>query len=89
MAEENPNPVMEKQQEYQQLASDPIVQTDPAQSTEIKPEEEEVKQTEETKTHHFTDDIQKGSLEDIAYGCVLGAFTGDACGSYNEFCTYV
>jgi len=38
MAEENPNPVMEKQEEDKQLASDPIVQTDPAHSTEIKPE---------------------------------------------------
>ena len=26
-----------------------------------------------------------GTPEDYAFGCILGAFTGDACGSYNEF----
>jgi hypothetical protein len=29
--------------------------------------------------------IKKGSFEDKAYGCILGAFIGDACGSYVEF----
>ena len=37
----------------------------------------------------FTDEIEKGSLEDYAYGSIIGAFTGDACGSYNEFCNYI
>ena len=30
-------------------------------------------------------DIKLGSFEDNAYGCILGAFIGDACGSYVEF----
>ena len=24
-------------------------------------------------------------MEDHAFGCIIGAFTGDACGAYNEF----
>ena len=29
--------------------------------------------------------IQPGSLEDRAYGCIMGAFIGDACGAFLEF----
>lgn len=29
--------------------------------------------------------VQPDTFEDRAYGCILGAFIGDACGSYNEF----
>jgi hypothetical protein len=25
------------------------------------------------------------TFENNAYGCIIGAFIGDACGSYNEF----
>ena len=28
-------------------------------------------------------------LEDRCFGCILGAFTGDACGSFNEFNTAI
>ncbi len=30
-------------------------------------------------------DIKGNSFEDRAYGCIIGAFAGDACGSYLEF----
>ena len=30
-------------------------------------------------------EFKSGSLEDLAFGTILGAFTGDACGSFNEF----
>ena len=39
--------------------------------------------------NEFVNDIELGSLEDYAYGCILGAYTGDACGSYNEFCKFI
>lgn len=29
--------------------------------------------------------IKPCTLEDKAFGCILGAFVGDSCGSYNEF----
>lgn len=29
--------------------------------------------------------IPQDSFEDRAYGCILGAFIGDSCGSYHEF----
>ena len=29
--------------------------------------------------------VQGDSFNDRAYGCIIGAFVGDACGSYNEF----
>ena len=32
--------------------------------------------------------IEVGSFEDRAYGCLLGAFCGDALGSFLEFTTY-
>ena len=38
---------------------------------------------------NFTDVIGVGSLEDYAYGSIIGAFTGDACGSFNEFCPHI
>jgi hypothetical protein len=28
---------------------------------------------------------KSGSLKDYAYGCILGAFIADSCGSFNEF----
>lgn len=31
------------------------------------------------------DDLQANSLEDAAFGAILGAFIGDSCGSYYEF----
>ena len=31
------------------------------------------------------DSIVPNSFEDRAYGCILGAFAADACGSYLEF----
>ena len=33
--------------------------------------------------------IEPDSFNDRAYGCILGAFIGDACGSYNEFETQI
>jgi hypothetical protein len=27
----------------------------------------------------------KNNFEDRAFGCILGAFIGDSCGSFNEF----
>ena len=30
-------------------------------------------------------EVKKDTFEDRAYGCILGAFVSDACGSYNEF----
>ena len=29
--------------------------------------------------------MEADSFEDRAFGCIIGAFAGDACGSYNEF----
>ena len=29
--------------------------------------------------------IQKNTFEDRAFGCIVGAFVGDSCGSFNEF----
>ena len=29
--------------------------------------------------------IEDKSFEDLAFGCILGCFVGDSCGSYNEF----
>jgi ADP-ribosylglycohydrolase len=31
----------------------------------------------------------KTDLEDRCFGCILGAFIGDACGSFNEFNTQI
>ena len=31
------------------------------------------------------DKIENKSFEDLAFGCILGCFVGDSCGSYNEF----
>jgi ADP-ribosylglycohydrolase len=33
--------------------------------------------------------FEENSFEDRAHGCILGAFIGDSCGSYNEFCTKI
>lgn len=33
----------------------------------------------------IVDEIEKDTFDDRAYGCVLGAFVADSCGSYNEF----
>ena len=30
-------------------------------------------------------DINPDTFSDRAHGCIMGAFIGDACGSYNEF----
>ena len=65
------------------------------QQQKVVPQQEETKQSEAaavvppTKAGDFTDEIGVGSLEDYAYGSIIGAFTGDACGSYNEFCKRV
>jgi ADP-ribosylglycohydrolase len=31
--------------------------------------------------------IKENSFEERAFGCIVGAFVGDACGSMNEFTT--
>lgn len=49
----------------------------------------EESKTSEIYSNDFTDSILKGTFEDYAFGCILGAFTGDSCGSFNEFCEYV
>jgi len=33
----------------------------------------------------FLDVIETDTFEDKAFGCILGAFLGDSCGSYHEF----
>lgn len=33
--------------------------------------------------------IEPDSFRDRAFGCILGAFLSDSCGSYNEFSTVV
>lgn len=33
--------------------------------------------------------IYPGSFADKAFGCILGAFVSDSCGSYNEFNTKI
>jgi len=33
--------------------------------------------------------IIPNTFDDRAFGCILGAFAGDACGSYLEFINYV
>ena len=30
-------------------------------------------------------EAQKNEFDDRAFGCILGAFIGDSCGSFNEF----
>ena len=30
-------------------------------------------------------EIKDNTFRNHAYGCILGAFIGDSCGSYNEF----
>ena len=38
------------------------------------------------ETHSdLTKKVQKNSFEDRAYGCIIGAFVGDSCGSFMEF----
>ena len=29
--------------------------------------------------------VQEGSFEDRAFGCIIGGFIGDSCGSFHEF----
>ena len=31
------------------------------------------------------DSVLQGSLRDSVFGCILGAFAGDSCGSFGEF----
>jgi hypothetical protein len=33
--------------------------------------------------------IQENTFEDRAFGCIVGAFVGDSCGSFNEFNSFV
>jgi ADP-ribosylglycohydrolase len=33
--------------------------------------------------------IETDSFRDRAFGCILGAFLSDSCGSYNEFSTTI
>ena len=33
--------------------------------------------------------IETDKFTERAYGCILGAFIGDACGSYNEFNRFI
>ena len=35
--------------------------------------------------HEILQSIQDGSMEDYAYGCIIGAFCGDTCGSFLQF----
>ena len=35
------------------------------------------------------DSITENTFRDRAFGCILGAFVSDSCGSYNEFSTRV
>ena len=39
--------------------------------------------------NRILDSIQPNTFQERAFGCILGAFVGDACGSYNEFATQV
>ena len=38
-----------------------------------------------TRNHMILDSIKNQSLKDCAFGCILGAFVGDSCGSHLEF----
>ena len=40
---------------------------------------------ENQDNNQILESIQKDTFHDRAYGCILGAFIGDACGSYLEF----
>jgi len=33
--------------------------------------------------------LETDSFEDRAHGCIIGAFIGDSCGSYNEFASVI
>ena len=37
----------------------------------------------------FLDVIEPDTFEDRAFGCILGAFLGDSCGSFHEFKNHV
>ena len=37
------------------------------------------------ENQNIIDNLTRDSFEDRAFGCILGAFAADACGSYLEF----
>ena len=39
----------------------------------------------EIENEKILSEAQKNEFEDRAFGCILGAFIGDSCGSFNEF----
>ena len=51
------------------------------------------KNLEETKlsdqNQKILKEIKKNTFEDRGFGCVIGAFTADACGSFLEFNRFI
>jgi hypothetical protein len=43
----------------------------------------------QAKNLQILSEIEVNSSRDRAFGCILGAFVSDSCGSYNEFSTKV
>ena len=41
------------------------------------------------KNESILNSIEENTFKDRAFGCILGAFVSDSCGSYNEFSTKV
>ena len=39
----------------------------------------------EIENKKILSEAMKNEFEDRAFGCILGAFIGDSCGSFNEF----
>ena len=49
------------------------------------PIEEEKQPTDKNLNQDILNSIVHNSFNDRAFGCIIGAFIGDACGSYLEF----
>lgn len=42
-----------------------------------------------TENQRILNSIRPDTFRDRAFGCILGAFLSDSCGSYNEFSTEI
>ena len=56
-----------------------------SKSKHDQPEEEDYN----TVNERIMREMVKDSFDDKAYGCIFGAFIGDACGSRNEFTNHI
>ena len=89
MEDEEAEKAIRKQKlEYQQEEATPKEEEAKKSGEVVPPTAEKVNLTA-LASGDFTDEIGVGSLEDYAYGSIIGAFTGDACGSFNEFCPHI